>query len=91
VTSPLRAPFTAYQGTSGPAELDEEVRGDGIQKAVGELVTCPFCTSVWVATGFAAGLLYLPRTTRLTVAALAALAGADLLQFARAGLEKASS
>jgi hypothetical protein len=91
VTSPLRAPFTAYQGTSGPAELDEEVRGKGVQKAVGELVTCPFCTSVWVATGFAAGLVYLPRTTRLTIATLAALAGADLLQFARAGLEKASS
>jgi hypothetical protein len=91
VTSPLRAPFTAYQGTSGSAELDEEVRGEGVQKVVGELVTCPFCTSVWVATGFAAGLVYLPRTTRLTVAALAALAGADLLQFARAGLEKASS
>jgi hypothetical protein len=91
VTSPLRAPFTAYQGTSGPAELDEEARGKGVQKAVGELVTCPFCTSVWVATGFAAGLVYLPRTTRLTIATLAALAGADLLQFARAGLEKASS
>jgi hypothetical protein len=52
VTSPLRAPFTAYQGTSGPAELDEEVRGKGVQKVVGELVTCPFCRSVWVATGF---------------------------------------
>jgi hypothetical protein len=64
VTSPLRAPFTVYQGTSGPAELDEEVRGKGVQKAVGELITCPFCTSVWVATGFAAGLVYLPRTTR---------------------------
>ncbi len=23
VTSPLRAPFTSYQGTAGPAELDE--------------------------------------------------------------------
>jgi hypothetical protein len=91
VTSPLRAPFTAYQGTSGPAELSEEVRGTGARKAVGELVTCPFCTSVWVATGFTAGLVYLPRTTRLAVATLAALAGADLLQFARAGLEKASS
>jgi hypothetical protein len=38
---PDRVPFTAYQGTSGPAELDEEVRGEGVQKAVGELVTCP--------------------------------------------------
>jgi Protein of unknown function (DUF1360) len=87
----LRAPFTTYQGTSGPAELSEEVRGSGARKAVGELVTCPFCTSVWVATGFTAGLIYLPRTTRPTVGTLAALAGADLLQFAHAWLQKASS
>lgn len=35
VTSPLRAPFTRYEGTAGPAELSEEVRGTGAQKAVG--------------------------------------------------------
>ena len=90
VTSPLRAPFTAYRGTSGPAELQEEVRGHGARKAVGELVTCPFCTDVWVATGLTAGLIYLPRTTRLAMATLAALGGADLLQFAHAWLEKAA-
>ncbi|MFD7922153.1 DUF1360 domain-containing protein [Streptomyces sp. NPDC059740] len=27
ITSPLRAPFTRYQGTSAPSELAEEVRG----------------------------------------------------------------
>lgn len=84
VTSPLRAPFTRYQGTAGPAELSEEVRGTGAQKAVGELISCPFCLSVWVATGFAAGLIYLPRTTRLVIGTLAALAGADLLQYLHA-------
>jgi hypothetical protein len=31
VTSPLRAPFTTYQGQEGPAELDEEVRGQGAE------------------------------------------------------------
>lgn len=91
VTSPLRAPFTAYQGTEGPAELKEEVRGQGGRKTVGELVTCPFCTGVWVATGLTAGLVYLPRTTRLAMGTLAALAGADMLQFAHAWLDKASS
>ena len=91
VTSPLRAPFTAYQDTQGPAELKEEVRGRGGRKTVGELVTCPFCTSVWVATGLTAGLVYLPRTTRLAMGTLAALAGADMLQFAHVWLEKASS
>lgn len=91
VTSPLRAPFTAYQGVSGPAELHEEVRGTGARKTVGELVTCPFCTSVWVATAFTAGLVYLPRTTRLAIGTLAALAGTDMLQFAHAWLQKKSS
>jgi hypothetical protein len=64
------------------------VRGTGAQKAVGELITCPFCTSVWVATAFTAGLVYLPWTTRLTIGTFAGLAGADLLQFAHSWLEK---
>jgi hypothetical protein len=91
VTSPLRAPFTAYQGTSGPAELREEVRGSGARKTIGELVTCPFCTGLWVATGFTAGLICVPRTTRLAIGTFAALAGADVLQFAHAWLEQESS
>jgi hypothetical protein len=90
VTSPLRAPFTSFEGTSGPAELREQVRGKGGRKTVGEMVTCPFCTGVWVATGFTAGLIYLPRTTRLATATLTALAGADLLQFAHALAEQAA-
>jgi hypothetical protein len=36
-------------------------------------------------------LVYLPRTTRLATATLTALAGADLLQYAHALLEKAAS
>jgi hypothetical protein len=91
VTSPLRAPFTEYEGTSGPAELQEDVRGTGARKTVGELVTCPFCMGVWVATAFTAGLIYLPRTTRLAMGTFAALAGADILQFTHAWLDKVSS
>lgn len=88
VTSPLRAPFTSFSGTSGPAELAEEVRGHGVQKTVGELVTCPFCAGVWVATGLSAGLVFAPRATRLVTGTFAALAGADLLQFAHSWLAK---
>ncbi len=43
VTSPLRAPFTRYKGTSGPSQLEEEVRGEGAQHALGEFISCPFC------------------------------------------------
>jgi hypothetical protein len=90
VTSPLRAPFTTFEGATGPSELKEDVRGSGGRQAVGELVTCPFCTSVWVATGFTAGLVFAPRIARLTAGALAALASADLLHFARSLLEQAA-
>jgi len=81
VTSPLRAPFTRFQGQNGPAELEEEVRGTGARKMMGELLTCPFCIDLWVATGLVAGLVFVPRATRLATDTLAVLAGADLLQF----------
>lgn len=88
VLSPVRAPFTRYKGVSGPAELTEEVRGTGLRKAVGELVTCPFCLGQWVATGFVFGLVTAPRFTRLVAATFSALAGSDFLQLAYAAVEQ---
>lgn len=88
VTSFLRAPFTRYEGVAGPAELKEEVRGGGLRKAVGELITCPFCLSQWVSTGFTFGLLTAPRATRWTASVFASLALADFLQFAYAWAEQ---
>jgi hypothetical protein len=90
VTSPLRAPFATYTGTSGPAELSEDVRGSGGRKAIGELVTCPFCMGVWISTVLTAGTIYLPRTTRLAAGTCAALALSDLLQFGHSLLEQAA-
>ena len=81
VTSPLRAPFTRFEGTSGDAELGEQVRGTGLQKAIGELIGCPFCIGQWVATGFTAGYLFAPRLTRLAAGMFTELALADFLQF----------
>lgn len=86
VTSPLRAPFTHLHGTQGPAELKEEVRGTGPRKAVGELLTCPFCTGMWISTGLCAGLVFAPAVTRLAAGGLTALTASDFLHFARAKL-----
>ena len=80
VTSPLRAPFTRYTETGGPAEVMEEVRHrDGLRHSIGELITCPFCLDVWIAAGFTIGLVFAPRLTRLVAAALTAVTGADFL------------
>lgn len=39
---------------------------------------------MWVATGFAIGLVFAPRFTRLIAGVFSALAGADFLQLAYA-------
>jgi len=80
ITSPLRAPFTRYKQTGGPAEVMEEVRfHGGLRHSIGELITCPFCLDVWIAAGFTVGLVFAPRLTRLIVGALTAVTGADFL------------
>jgi hypothetical protein len=91
VTSPLRAPFTRYAGTAGPAEVHEEVRsGSQFRHSMGELLTCPFCLDMWVATGFVIGLVFAPRFTRLVAGTFSALTGADFLQLAYAMAQQAS-
>jgi hypothetical protein len=82
ITSPLRAPFTRYEGSAGEAELNESVRAKGPGHALGELLTCPFCLAVWVATGLSAGFVMAPRATRLLTTVLAAVSASDVLQLA---------
>jgi hypothetical protein len=82
VTSALRRPFTRYQDDAGPGEVEEEARGRGLRRALGELLICPYCVGMWVAAGFNAALAVAPRPTRWIAAALSALFGSDLLQIA---------
>ena len=90
VTSPLRAPLARYSGPAGAAELNEEVRDEGstVRHGLGELVTCPFCLAVWVATGLTGGLVLAPRLTRMASAVLTATAVSDFLQLAYDGAKK---
>lgn len=90
ITSPLRAPFTRYEGLSAAGELKEEVRGHGLSHSVGELLTCPMCLAQWVATGFAAGLVLAPAPTRLAMAVFTAVGGSDFLQHVYAALQQAT-
>ena len=79
VTAPLRAPFTRYVESTGGGEVKETARGRGLRKAVGDLLTCPFCSGPWVAGALVAGLVVRPRETRLLAGAFAAVALSDLL------------
>lgn len=90
VASPIRAPFTTYVGPGGPGEVTEEVRGHGVGHTVGELLTCPFCLSPWVATALLGGLAAAPRLTSHALTVFSAVTVADGLQFAYSALEKAA-
>lgn len=81
IVSPIRAPFTTFQGTSGDSELAEEVSGTGGQKAIGEFLTCPFCVGQWLATGFVAGASLAPRATRAVAMVGTITFGSDVLQY----------
>jgi hypothetical protein len=89
VTSAVRAPFTRLQEEGAPGEVEEQARGHGPRRALGELLICPYCLSVWIASAFAAGLVVAPRPTRWTASVLAAVFGSDVLQAAYKKLEDA--
>ncbi len=82
VTSPLRAPFTELEGKGGPAELEESSRGTGVQKAIGELLICPYCLGLWVVAAFSIGLVFAPRVTRFVASLFSALTISDFFQIA---------
>ena len=79
ITSPLRAPFTELREKESPKKVDEEPRGGGLRRSVGELLTCKFCLSVWLASFFTYGLVLVPRVTRLVAAIFAVVTVSDHL------------
>jgi Protein of unknown function (DUF1360) len=82
VTTPLRAPFAQFDGSEGPGEVSEKARGEGLRRAIGELLICPYCLGMWMSALFTAGLLVMPRFTRWVAAVLAAFFGSEVLQIA---------
>lgn len=77
--APFRAPFARYVRETGAGEVDEEARGTGMRRALGLLLTRPWCTGPWVAPLLALCLVRAPRRTRLVSGVFAALTISDFL------------
>jgi hypothetical protein len=87
VTSPIRAPFTTFEGAAGSSEHTESPRGEhGLRHTVGEFLTCPFCVGTWVSAAYVGGLTISPRVARAWAAVFAVTALSDGLQQAYARL-----
>ncbi|MFE9057590.1 DUF1360 domain-containing protein [Streptomyces mutabilis] len=88
VTSFLRAPFTRREREGEASEVMDAPRGTGLRRAVGDLVSCPFCTSTWVAGGLVGTYAVAPRAARLVAAGLSAVVVSDWLQYAWSATEQ---
>jgi hypothetical protein len=82
VTSVLRAPFTRYTDDTGYGEVEEEARGTGFQRALGELLICQYCVAQWVAAGMVLGHAVAPRETRVVAATFTVYGVANALNVA---------
>ena len=82
VTAPVRAPFTKFKENAGAGEVAETSRGRGLQRALGDLLTCRWCFAPWVAAALMTGMAVRPRHTRLLLGTFSAVALSDFLQFA---------
>jgi hypothetical protein len=72
VTSFVRAPVTQDEEATEPEP-------QGWRRALGELVTCPYCIGLWISAGFSSSLVLFPRQTRFATTVFAAQAVADFL------------
>lgn len=88
VTAPLRAPFTRRQAAEGAGEVHDEPHGGGLRRAVGYLLTCPYCLGPWTATGLSAFLVSYPLQTRFVMRVLAAVAISDFLHLSYSRLNE---
>lgn len=91
VTAPVRAPFTEFTESVGGGEVQERSRGEGLTRAVGDLLTCPWCIAPWVAGSLYTLFLANPRAARLAAAMFSSVAISDTLQHAWGALSKRNS
>jgi hypothetical protein len=83
VTKPLRAPFTEQPEDADPKGTP---RGTGLRRAIGELLTCPYCVAPWITTGLLAGHVYAPESTRVVTTIFSVVAASDWLSQAHTSL-----
>ena len=87
VTAPLRAPFTRFEKKIGAGEVEEKPRGRGLQRALGSLASCQYCSSVWTAASLTALHLARPRMARTVAAVLTMVTVSDWMHRAYAKLQ----
>ena len=72
VTAFVRAPVTEDPDAQKP-------KREGVARVLGEMVTCPYCIGLWIASTLSYGLVVFPRETRFATTIFGSYALADFL------------
>ncbi len=86
VTSVIRRPFVEVV-TDDAGKTTERPAEHGLRRALGELVTCPFCLGPWVALALFTFVAMLPVWGVIVLSLFAVVAGSDLLHHTRRRLK----
>jgi hypothetical protein len=87
VTGIIRAPFVNYIRSAGAGEVEEEPRGRGIQRGIGQLISCPYCIGPWCAAALGFSFLFAPKVARFFAGILVSVTASDFLHRAYAKLK----
>lgn len=82
VTSPIRRPFV-----DRTPDGREVPKPKGMRRALGELLTCPYCLAPWTALALTGAYALAPRATRVFAGVMAVAAVSDFLNRAYAALQ----
>jgi hypothetical protein len=87
VTETYRLPFTKTESDAYGASDTVVPRGEGIRRAMGELISCPICAGTWIASALVYGLHLAPGPTRALLAIMSSIGAAELLNAATEALQ----
>ena len=90
IGSVFRAPFATRGESKKGGEVQDQARGSGMRRALGNLVTCPFCFNIWSATLLTFGYSLIPDLTMQAAQILTLAAIGDLLHFGYRNLREKS-
>lgn len=82
-----RLPFAETVPDGSGAGLTVEPKGEGVQRALGELISCPICIGTWVAAALVFGLKFTPGPARTLLNVASSVGLAEFLNSANEALE----
>ena len=69
IAEPLRQPFAkTVPDQTGAGDTVTPKEDSGMQRSLGQLISCPICTGTWISAGLVYGLHMFPNATRVFLA-----------------------